>query len=171
VPRRAAASESARERVSIAVLGGRGQNAVVQGYAVEPMPSGAVVPSLMAVNMPDRDVVVRALRAACDSVGVRPRRVALVVPDLIGKVSLVRFDQTPSRRDDFDQLIRWQMKKSTPFPIEDACVTYSPGTRGADGNEFVVVAARREVVRETEGVCGEAGIEAGLVVLPPFAVW
>ena len=164
------AIEIAPEAVSIAVVGGRGQNAVVQGYAVEPMPVGAVVPSLTATNMPDRDMVVRALRAACDSVGVRPRRVALVVPDLVGKVSLVRFDQTPTRRDDLDQLIRWQMKKSTPFPIEDACVTYSPAARGAEGNEFVVVAARREIVREYESVCEEAGIEAGLVDLATFGV-
>jgi len=165
-----AAIEIAPEAVSIAVLGGRGQNAIVQGYAVEPMPGGAVAPSLTAVNMPDREVVVRALRAACDSVGVRPRRVALVIPDLVGKVSLVRFDQTPARRDDLDQLIRWQMKKSTPFPIDDACVTYSAATRGAEGNEFVVVAARREVIREYEGVCEEAGIEAGLVDLATFGV-
>src|SRR4026207_1276504 len=107
-----AATETAPEAVSIAVLGGRGQNAVVQGYAVEPMPSGAVVPSLMTVNMPDRDVVVRALPDACESVGVRPRRVALVVPDLVGKVSLVRFDQTPARRDDLGQLARWQVKNA-----------------------------------------------------------
>jgi type IV pilus assembly protein PilM len=165
-----AAIEIAPEAVSIAVLGGRGQNAVVQGYAVEPMPSGAVAPSLTGVNMPDRDVVVRALRAACDSVGVRPRRVALVIPDLVGKVSLVRFEQTPAKRDDLDQLIRWQMKKSTPFPIEDACVTYSPGSRASGGNEFVVVAARRETVREYEGVCEDAGIEAGLVDLATFGV-
>jgi len=165
-----AAIEIAPEAVSIAVLGGRGQNAVVQGYAVEPMPSGAVVPSLTAVNMPDREVVARALRAACESVGVRPRRVALVVPDLVGKVSLVRFEQTPARRDDLDQMIRWQMKKSTPFPIEDACVTYSPGSRGNEGNEFVVVAARREVIREYEGVCEEVGIEAGLVDLATLGV-
>jgi type IV pilus assembly protein PilM len=165
-----AAIEIAPEAVSIAVLGGRGQTPVVQGYAVEPMPTGAVVPSLMGANMPDRDAVVRALRSACDSVGVRPRRVALVVPDLVGKVSLVRFDQTPARRDDLDQLIRWQMKKSTPFPVEDACVTYSPGTRGTEGNEFVVVAARREIIREYETVCEEAGIEAGLVDLATFGV-
>jgi type IV pilus assembly protein PilM len=165
-----AAIEIAPEAVSIAVLGGRGQNAVVQGYAVEPMPGGAVVPSLTTTNMPDREMVVRALRAACESVGVRPRRVALVVPDLVGKVSLVRFDQTPARRDDLDQLIRWQIKKSTPFPIDDACVAYSPGSRATDGNEFVVVAARREVIREYEGVCEEVGIEAGLVDLATFGV-
>jgi type IV pilus assembly protein PilM len=165
-----AAIEIAPEAVSIAVLGGRGQNAVVQGYAVEPMPAGAVTPSLTAVNMPDRDVVVRALRSACESVGVRPRRVALVVPDLVGKVSLVKFDRTPARRDDLEQLVRWQMKKSTPFPIDDACVTYSPGVKGSEGNEFVVVAARREIIREYEGVCEEAGIEAGLVDLATFGV-
>jgi Tfp pilus assembly PilM family ATPase len=165
-----AAIEIAPEAVSIAVLGGRGQNAFVQGYAVEPMPVGAVTPSLTATNMPDRDVVVRALRSACESVGVRPRRVALVVPDLIGKVSLVKFDRTPTRRDDLDQLIRWQVKKSTPFPVEDACVTYSPGAQGADGNEFLVVAARRETVREYEGVCEEIGIEAGLVDLATIGV-
>jgi type IV pilus assembly protein PilM len=165
-----AAIEIAPEAVSIAVLGGRGQNATVQGYAVEPMPAGAVVPSLMSVNMPDREVVVRALRASCESVGVRPRRVALVVPDLIGKVSLVRFDRTPSRREDLEQLIRWQVKKSTPFPIDDACVTYTPGARAADSSEYVVVAARREIIREYEGVCEEAGIEAGLVDLSTLAV-
>jgi type IV pilus assembly protein PilM len=165
-----AAIEIAPEAVSIAVLGGRGQNAVVQGYAVEPMPANAIVPSLTATNMPDRDVVVRALRSACESVGVKPRRVALVVPDLVGKVSLVRFDRIPPRRDDLDQLIRWQVKKSTPFPVEDACVTYSPGAKGPDGNEFIVIAARREIIREYEGVCEEVGIEAGLVDLATIGV-
>ena len=165
-----AAIEIAPEAVSIAVLGGGGQNAAVQGYAVEPMPGGAVVPSLTATNMIDRDMVVRALRAACESVGVRPRRVALVVPDLVGKVSLVRFDQTPPRRDDLARQIRWQIKKSPPFPIDDACVTYSPGSRATEGNEFVVVASKREVIREYEGVCEEVGIEAGLVDLATFGV-
>jgi type IV pilus assembly protein PilM len=165
-----AAIEIAPEAVSIAILGGRGQNAVVQGYAVEPLPPGAIVPSLTAVNMPDRDLVVRALRTACESVGVRPRRVALVIPDLAAKVSLVRFEQTPPRRDDLDQMIRWQVKKSTPFPIEDACVTHTPGARIPEGSEFIVVAARRETVREYESVCEDAGIEAGLVDLSTLAV-
>src|SRR5262245_48132532 len=106
-----AAIEISPEAVSIAVIGGRGPNPVVQGYAVEPLPVGAVVPSLMSTNITDRGAVVQAVRAACDSVGVRPRRAALVVPDLVAKVSLVRFEKTPTRRDDLDQMIRWQMKK------------------------------------------------------------
>jgi type IV pilus assembly protein PilM len=164
-----AAIEIAPEAVSIAVLGGR-QTPIVQGYAVEPLPIGAVTPSLMSTNVSDRTAVVQALRAACDSVGVRPKRAALVIPDLAAKVSLVKFEKTPTRRDDLEQLIRWQMKKSTPFAVEDAAVTYSPGVRAADGNEYLVVAARRDTVREYEGICEEAGIEAGLIDLSTLAV-
>jgi hypothetical protein len=43
-----AAIEIAPKRCRLLFLAVRGQNAVVQGYAVEPMPSGAVVPSLMS---------------------------------------------------------------------------------------------------------------------------
>ena len=165
-----AAIEIAPEAVSIAVLGGRGTTAIVQGYAVEPLPVGAVSPSLMATNISDRSAVVQAVRAACDSVGVRPRRAALVIPDLAAKVSLVKFEKTPTRRDDLDQMIRWQMKKSTPFPIEDAAVTHSPGARTVEGNEFLVVAARRDAIQEYESVCEDAGIEAGLIDLSTLAV-
>ena len=48
---------------------------------------------------------------ACQSLGLKPKRVALVIPDVAAKVSLVRFDQMPTRRDDLDQLIRWQVQE------------------------------------------------------------
>jgi hypothetical protein len=93
-----------------------------------------------------------------------------VIPDVAAKVSLVKFEQTPSRREDLNQLIRWQIKKSTPFPVDDACLTYSTGARGANGSEFVVVIARREIVREYEAVCERVGIEAGLIDISTFGV-
>jgi type IV pilus assembly protein PilM len=165
-----AAFEISPAAVSVAVLGGRSTNPVVQGYAVEPLPAGAVTPSLTATNINDPEAVSRALSAACESLGLKPKRVALVIPDIAAKVSLVRFEQTPTRREDLNQLIRWQVKKSTPFPVEDACLTYTPGAHGPGGNEFVVVVSRREVVREYEGVCEKVGIEAGLVDISTFGV-
>jgi type IV pilus assembly protein PilM len=165
-----AAIEISPASVSVAVLGGRGANAVVQGYAVEPLPPGAVTPSLTGPNIADRDAVVAALDAACRSLGLKPKRVALAIPDVAAKVSLVRFEKPPARRDDLSQLIRWQVKKSTPFAVDDACLTFTPGTRGAGGSEFVVVVARRETVREYEGICEQVGIEAGLVDICTFGV-
>ena len=165
-----AALEISPAAVSVAVLGGRSSNPVVQGYAVEPLPPGAVTPSLTSTNIADPDAVARALDSACQSLGLKPKRVALVIPDVAAKVSLVRFDQTPTRRDDLNQLIRWQVKKSTPFPVDDACLTYTAGAHNAGGSEFVVVVARRETIREYEGVCERIGIEAGLVDISTFAV-
>jgi Tfp pilus assembly PilM family ATPase len=175
-----AAIEIASEAVSVAVLGSRGlgrrspgeggANPVVQAYAVVPLPRGAVVPSLLSMNIVDRGAVAQAVRTACERVGQRPRRAALVIPDLAARVSLVRFDQIPARREDLDQLIRWQIKKSSPFSVEDACLTHSPGVRSGAGGEFVVVAARRETVREYESVCDDAGIYAGLVDISTMSV-
>jgi type IV pilus assembly protein PilM len=165
-----AALEISPAAVSVAVLGGRSSNPVVQGYAVEPLPPGAVTPSLTSTNIADPDAVARALDSACQSLGLKPKRVAVVIPDVAAKVSLVRFEQTPTRRDDLSQLIRWQVKKSTPFPVDDACLTYTAGAHQAGGSEFVVVVARRETIREYEGVCERIGIEAGLVDISTFAV-
>jgi type IV pilus assembly protein PilM len=165
-----AALEISPAAVSVAVLGGRSSSPVVQGYAVEPLSPGVVTPSLTSGNISDPDAVARAVSSACQSLGLKPRRIALVIPDVAAKVSLVKFEQTPSKREDLNQLIRWQVKKSTPFPVDDACLTYTAGARSANGSEFVVVIARREIVREYESVCERVGIEAGLIDISTFGV-
>ena len=165
-----AAVEIAADGVSVAVLGARGSEPVVQGFAGAALPPGALVPSLTAPNIVDREAVVGAIRSACDRLDGRPKRVALVIPDLAARVSLMRFDQIPPRREDLDQLIRWQMTKSSPFPADDACVTYSAGARSGTGGEFLVVSARRETVREYESVCEQSGLYPGLVDLSTLCV-
>jgi len=165
-----AAVEIAPDRVSAAVLALRDGSARVQAYASEPLPAGSITASLGARNIADREAATGAARVVLGRLGTRAARVALVIPDLAGKVSVVRFERVPPRRDDLDQLVRWQIRKSLPFPIEDACVAYTPGRQGPEGSEFVVVTARRDVVGEYESVCAAAGAYAGLVELATFSV-
>ena len=165
-----AALELAPDSVSGAVVSARGSDATVQSFAFEPLPAGALVPSLTGQNVVDRPAVVAAIKAVMDRIG-RPKKVALVVPDLATRVSLVRFDQLPASREDLDQLIRWQVKKSAPFPIEDASLTWTPGSQSIEGgHEFVVALARQDVVREYESACESAGLHAGLIDLSTFSV-
>ena len=166
-----AAIQVAPEGVSVAVIGSSGREPVVQGYAIEPLPPGAVTPGLLGPNVPGRPAVVEALRRALDRAGVRPRRVALVIPDRAARVSLVRFDRVPARHEDLDQLMRWQIRKAAPFPIEESSLTFDLSTRTPDGGaEFVAVLSRRDAVREYESVCEEAGMQAGLVDLATLSV-
>jgi Tfp pilus assembly PilM family ATPase len=165
----AAAVEIATGRVSAASLEWRGGQPVVAAHATEPLPDGALVPTLTALNLRDRPVVLDALGRVLERIG-RPRRIGLVIPDVVAKVSLVRFEQVPKRAQDLDQLVRWQVRKSAPFAIEDAQVSYVPGIHATDGQEYIVSLARRDVVKEYEDLCAEAGAHAGLIDLATFNV-
>ena len=163
------AVEIAAGRVSAASLEWRGSQAVIATHICEPLADGALVPSLTASNALDRAAVLTALKAVLDRMG-RPRRIGLVIPDVVGRVSLVRFAQVPSKAQELDQLVRWQVRKSAPFAIEDAQITYVPGIREEDGQEFIVTLAKREVIREYESLCAEAGAHAGVIDLATINV-
>ena len=166
-----AAVEITSDRVAVASIGERGSGLVVQSYGVEPLPAGAVDASLTSSNIHNRAAVVAALRSALDRADLRPRRVALVIPDVTAKVSLVKFETLPSRREDLAQLVRWQVKKAAPFAIEEALVTYTPSSRTSDGGaEFLVLTARRDIVAEYEAVCEELRMYPGLVDLATLSV-
>jgi Tfp pilus assembly PilM family ATPase len=163
------AVEIAAGRVSGATLDWRGGRAVIASHTVEPLPDGALVPALNAANTHDRASVVTALNRVLERLG-RPRRLGLVIPDVVAKVSLVRFEKIPASTQDLDQLVRWQMRKAAPFPIEEAQVSYVFGQRATDGQELIVSIARRSIIEEYEALCAQAGAHAGLVDLATFSV-
>ena len=157
-------------QVAAARVSWRGTSATVAAHATERLPAGLVVPALAAANITDVAAVGRAITQALSRLGGRVRRVALVIPDSAAKVSLVRFEKVPPRAVDLDELVRWQIKKTSPFPLEDAMVSYTPGLKHADGQEFVVAAARLDVVQQYEQACTVAGVHAGLVDLATFSI-
>jgi Tfp pilus assembly PilM family ATPase len=159
-------------QVAVARLGWRGAQAVITAHATEDLPAGAVMPALAALNMPDVPAVAAAVgRAFAELGGGKPTRVALVVPDTVAKVSLLRLDKVPARAADLQEIVRWQVRKTSPFPIEQAVLGISPGALGADGaNEFVVTLARGDVIHQYEQACLMAGAHAGLVDLSSFSV-
>src|SRR5438045_3683918 len=89
-PAPAVAVEIASNRISAASLESRGGQPVVAAHATEPLPAGALVPALTVANTHDRSRVLDALTRVLERVG-RPRRVALILPDVVAKVSLVKF--------------------------------------------------------------------------------
>ncbi|HEV3214301.1 MAG TPA: pilus assembly protein PilM [Vicinamibacterales bacterium] len=165
------AVEIARHRVSAASIHSRDSALVVASHAVEPLPPGVVSPALNAANISDPRAVTEALRRVFDRLGVRPRRIALAIPDTVAKVSLLRFEKVPDRQRDLEELVRWQVRKAVPFRVEDAQLSFVPGITAADGSaEFVVVIARRDIVQEYELACAAAGAQAGIVDLTTFNV-
>jgi type IV pilus assembly protein PilM len=165
------AVEIARQRVSAAAVSVRDSSLSVTAHASEPLPAGVVLPSMSAANIADVKAVASGLRRIFERMGTHPKRVALAIPDSVAKVSLLRFEKVPDRARDLDELVRWQVRKAAPFRIEDAQISYFPSLKSPDGStEFVVVMARKDIVREYEVACEEAGAQAGIVDLATFNV-
>ena len=157
--------EIASDRVTAVSLTRQGAGWVVAAHGTERLPAGLVTPALNAVNVHDASALAAAVGAAFDKAGVRPRRVALVIPDTAAKLSLLRFEKIPAAPD-LDQLIRWQVRKAAPFKPEDAQISWIPGAPvPGGGREYLVTLGRRDVIDSYMRACADAGADAGIVDL------
>jgi Tfp pilus assembly PilM family ATPase len=121
---------------------------------------------LAASNIGNRAAVVDGLKRALDRAGLRStRRAALIVPDSVARVTLLSFDQLPDKPADLDQLVRWQLKKAAPFPIDEGVVSHSVVQKTGAAGSVAAMVARRDVIAEYEGIAAAAGIHAGIVDL------
>lgn len=159
-----AAIEISSRRVTVVALSASGSSRTITGQSSEPIAVGTVTPALNGPNVNDPAALGAAIEAAADRVSPRPKRVALLLPDTVAKVSLVRFDKVPAKAQDLEQLIRWQVRKAAPFRIEDAQVSWVEGATTGDGaRDYLVLVARRDIVESYERACDAAGIHAGIV--------
>ena len=166
------AVEIDRTHVAAARLTWRGSQAVISAHASEALPAGLVMPGLATLNVSDVPALSQAIARALSQLGGgRPSRVSLIVPDTVAKVSLLKLEQVPPRTSDLREIVRWQVRKTAPFPVEQAVLSISEGARGAEGgSEFVVALAREDVMHQYEQACLMAGVHAGVVDLSTFGV-
>ncbi len=158
--------------VAAARVGWRGREAIITAHTSEPLAPGVVVPGLASLNIPDVPALSQVVaRVLAQLGGSRPSRVSLIVPDTVAKVSLLKLEKVPAKAADLQEIVRWQVRKTAPFPVEHAVLSLSPGATGADGaSEFVVTLSRADVIQQYEQACMMAGAHAGLVDLSTFGV-
>ena len=157
--------------VAAARLAWHGSSSIVAAHVVEPLAAGVVAPTLAAANISDVPALARAISQALARLGGRVARAALVIPDTAAKVSLIRFDTVPPNTADLAEMVRWQVRKSAPFPLDQAVVSFTPGVKPDDGGqEFVVTTARVDVIEQYEQACSQAGVHAGLIDIATFSI-
>ncbi len=167
--RPAAACEITPEGVVAAATPAAGQAPV---YASETLPAGAVTPGLQEGNLvgpTGMSVVSAAIRTALGQVQPRVKSVTVVVPDSAVRVFVLDFDTLPTRLDEALPVLRFRLRKSVPFDVEHAGISYQVLSEGSVRLEtqWKVLAAIMPgpVLAEYEGAVRSAGYEPG-VVLP-----
>jgi type IV pilus assembly protein PilM len=128
------------------------------------LPSAAISPGLGAVNFANSSAVRDAVSDALSSVGARGHDIIAILPDAAVRVVLLDFESLPDKRQDADPVVRFRLKKSLPFPVEDASLSYD--TRRVNGAVKAVAAVTpRAILDEYEAIFRDAGYAPG-VVLP-----
>jgi type IV pilus assembly protein PilM len=156
------ACEIAADRVIAARASDSGH--VLELCSTNELSPGCVVPDLAENNLRERNSVINALRSALETLGGRSRDIVAVIPDAAVRVVLLDFETLPSGKEEAEGVVRFRLRKSLPFDVDKAKVSYQAETAGA-GVRVVAAVALRNVVEDYEAVFREAGFSPG-VVLP-----
>ncbi len=136
---------------------------VVEAHSVRTLPLGSVTPSLTAANLAEAGAVRQAISDVVAAVGGHSHDVTAILPDAAVRVVLLDFDSLPPRKLEADAVVRFRLKKSLPFDIERAALSYD--AQPGNGRVKVIAAvALANVIEEYETVFRDAGYVPGVVV-------
>lgn len=136
----------------------------LEACAARELAPGSVVPDLVENNLRQREVVRSGIEEALGSVAGRAHDVIAIVPDAAVRVMLVEFDTLPSDHEEALGVVRFRLKKSLPFDVEKAKISYHAQKIG-DEVKVVAAVALGSVIEDYEVAFRQAGFAPG-VVLP-----
>jgi type IV pilus assembly protein PilM len=110
----------------------------LEACASNELSPGSVIPDLIDTNLRQPDGVYETLRDTLASLGGRSRDVIAVLPDAAVRVVLLDFETLPAKREEAESVVRFRLKKSLPFDVDKAKVSYH--VQPANGGVRVIAA-------------------------------
>jgi type IV pilus assembly protein PilM len=160
------AIEIASDRISGARFTRAGS---LDGFAVEALPSGAIAPSAVETNIVNAAAVRAAMEGVCERLRARNEIAALLLPDTVIRVFVQHFDQFPRNDKEAVPMLRWKLKKSVPFEVDETLISYMRQAPREGGVDVVTALGRLRIVREYEGAAEQCGLQAGVVLSSSLA--
>jgi type IV pilus assembly protein PilM len=153
---------------------GQGRNTKEAGFLAFPPATLAVSPVEDNILKPEAATAV--LRNAAPQDGSKKRRpAALILPDYCARVNVLDFDSFPAAPEEQLALIRFRLKKTLPFDIDSAAVSYyaQPPQAAAAGAkekiEVVAVIVALSVIARYEALFRSLNFHAGEVTTSALA--
>lgn len=102
----------------------------------------------------------------------RVDRIRLLLPDCWFRINIVEVGNLPRNRDDADEVVRWTLKRTTPFnPAELRTSWLSLPTKTVNGTRVLVVSALEKSLAAIEAAFRSAGIAVGAIESSGLNVW
>ena len=122
-------------------------------------------------NVQRPEQLLEAVRELAPANGNRKRfrRAALILPDYCARVAVLDFDSFPSDRAEQLSLVRFRMKKTVPFDVESAMVSYHAQPAAGKKLEVVVAVVALELVARYEAPFRATQFQPGFVTTSMLA--
>jgi type IV pilus assembly protein PilM len=141
----------------------------LDGFAVEPLPPGAILPTAAESNLINPGEVRSAVGRVFSRLRAKNEEVALLVPDAVIRVFVLHFDSFPRKAEEAIPMLRWRLKKSVPFEAEETLISYMRQAPREEGVDIVTGLARLRIVREYESLVESVGMSPGVVMSSTLA--
>jgi type IV pilus assembly protein PilM len=146
----------------------------LEGQHFEPLPEGAVAASPVELNIAQGGVVGEAVTRALARVNGHGAEIALVIPDQVVRVFLLQFDSFPKSAEEAVPLLRFRLRKSVPFDVEDTSVSYmlqaeGPPSSPEGGVHVLAGIARQKIIRQYEELFESRGKRPVVVISSTLA--
>jgi type IV pilus assembly protein PilM len=126
--------------------------------AVSPVNDNVVNPEALAAHV-----------ASLVKANGKRRGAAVILPDYCARVAILDFEAFPGGKDEQLSLVRFRMKKTVPFDLETASVSYHAQKAAGRNTEVVVAAAAREIIARYEAPFRAAGYQPGYLTTATLA--
>ena len=143
----------------------------LERYAVMPLPAGLVVPSLVQPNISSAGEFLNIVRAALAKAEIKSNRISVAIPDASVKVTIHHLDKLPGNESERQQLLKWRLKKTIPFNVEDFQLAYLQQSAESGGSLVLTVNVHKEVQAQFESLFQSLGMHAGYITPSSFAAF
>jgi type IV pilus assembly protein PilM len=136
--------------------------------AFEKFPGPALPGSPSEGNLVNVETMARTIAAVAPPNGAKKRRAAaILLPDVSARVSVLDFDSFPDAAPEQVSLVRFRVKKTIPFDVDSAKVSYyrQPGLNRRGKIEVVAVTVALEVLARYETLFRGAGFHPGDITI------
>ena len=140
----------------------------VDFYTARRLAVNTVSPSLAIDNVVNPGALRDAIAGALASLSGRNRDLIAILPDAAVRVMLLDFDTLPDKHSDADPLIRFRLRKSLPFDVDSAAVSFQ-SRRYNSGVKVLAAVVPSAVLAGYEAVFRGAGYEPGIVLSSTLA--
>lgn len=138
----------------------------------EPLPEGALRVSPLEDNLLRPEAATQILQRIAPVTGSRKRRpAALILPDFAARVSVLDFDAFPAAAEEQASLVRFRVKKTVPFDLDSAAVSFwaQPSAQGGKKVEVTAVTVALEILARYEALFRNSNFHPGEVTTASLA--